>query len=113
MAGPGEFAAVLFLRYETEHIKDQSLRRPASLRGRQRAGEALMQISQRPQPVRPQGQGEGHDLGAVADREEGGTEVDRGLDGVRRRYLDHLTDQEKELLAGIWDRMSQGDAPTC
>ena len=35
------------------------------------------------------------------------------LDGVRRRYLDHLTDQEKELLAGVWDRMSQGDGPAC
>jgi hypothetical protein len=35
------------------------------------------------------------------------------LDGVRRRYLDHLTDEEKQLLAGVWDRMSQGDAPAC
>ena len=35
------------------------------------------------------------------------------LDGVRRRYLDHLTDQEKELLEGIWDRMSQGAVPAC
>ena len=36
------------------------------------------------------------------------------LDGVRRRYLDHLSDEEKELLAGIWDRMGQADAgPAC
>ncbi len=27
------------------------------------------------------------------------------LDGVRRRYLDHLTEEEKRLLAGIWERM--------
>lgn len=27
------------------------------------------------------------------------------LDGVRRRYLDHLSDEEKQLLAGIWERM--------
>ena len=27
------------------------------------------------------------------------------LDGVRRRYLDHLSDDEKQLLAGIWERM--------
>jgi DNA-binding MarR family transcriptional regulator len=35
------------------------------------------------------------------------------LDGVRRRYLDHLSGDEKKLLAGIWDRMSQGDATAC
>ena len=35
------------------------------------------------------------------------------LDGVRRRYLDHLSGEEKELLAAIWDRMSHGDAPAC
>jgi len=35
------------------------------------------------------------------------------LDGVRRRYLDHLSDEERELLAGIWDRMSQGAMPAC
>ena len=27
------------------------------------------------------------------------------LDGVRRRYLDHLSQREQELLAGIWERM--------
>ena len=36
------------------------------------------------------------------------------LDGVRRRYLDQLSDEEKVLLAGIWDRMAQRDAgPAC
>ena len=27
------------------------------------------------------------------------------LDGVRRRYLDQLSQREQELLAGIWERM--------
>lgn len=36
------------------------------------------------------------------------------LDGVRRRYLDHLSDEEKAHLAGIWDRMGRGAAgPAC
>ncbi|MEJ7716171.1 MAG: hypothetical protein WKF40_10990 [Thermoleophilaceae bacterium] len=37
------------------------------------------------------------------------------LDGVRRRFLDRLSDDEKRDLARLWGRLSNGrtQGPTC
>ncbi len=34
------------------------------------------------------------------------------LEGVRRRFVDHLSEQELEALAGLWDRVLPGSAAT-
>ena len=43
----------------------------------------------------------------------GPVEADRGthLDGVRRHFLEHLSDEELDALGGIWERMLPDTMP--